>query len=294
MPDDFRLQVGFPDHPKTQKLIRRCGFEAFWSLVKLIEFCTTTRTDGSLAGMDELDIEIACGWRGEAGIFVATLVEVRFLDGDRGEYRLHDWAKVQPWVAGHVARSNAGRRAAEIRWARKGVRRASKTGTDRNEKPCDPQCPDPDPDPNTEPDPEPRASSSSMSADELAGMVTADLRWSLVIPPKWWPLMSKLAPYTTKEVTEAIVEAKAADGKPSCGLLLRIIERRRTEASKPEVANHPEAGTEWAKGRAKEDAERAGRKPEPEPTDEEFAAGKSAVADIIAGLSSEKAIADDA
>src|SRR5690606_31968550 len=41
---------------------------------------------------------------------VAALVEVRFLDGEEGTYRIHNWAEHNPWAAGAESRS------AKARW----------------------------------------------------------------------------------------------------------------------------------------------------------------------------------
>lgn len=108
---DARVKVTLPDHPKTKKLIRKCGQAGAWNLIRLFLFAASNRPDGDLSGMDTDDLEIAADWQGEAGAFVAALVEVRFLSGAEGEYVIHDWAEHNPWASG----SNA--RAEKSRWA---------------------------------------------------------------------------------------------------------------------------------------------------------------------------------
>ena len=97
---DARLSVGYCDHPKTKKLIRRLGFEGPFYHLKLILWCRLNKPHGALDGMDIDDIELAVDWKGEPKALVEALVEVRFLDYDEpsGEYRMHDWDDHQPWA----------------------------------------------------------------------------------------------------------------------------------------------------------------------------------------------------
>lgn len=111
MSADARLSAALPGHPKTKKLIRRCGEAGAWHLVCLILWARVNRPDGDLSGMTAEDIELAVDWRGDPDAFVSALDQVGFLDGQEGEYRLHDWAEHQPWSAGSEARSE------KARWA---------------------------------------------------------------------------------------------------------------------------------------------------------------------------------
>ena len=110
MADDARLSTALPAHPKTKKLIRRLGQASAWNLVCLILWAADSRSDGDLSGMSTEDIELAADWLGEDGAFVHALVEVRFLDGEEGAYKLHDWHEHNPWAAG------AEKRSAKARW----------------------------------------------------------------------------------------------------------------------------------------------------------------------------------
>jgi hypothetical protein len=68
------------------------------------------------------------------------------------------------------------------------------------------------------------------SSDELARLISSQWNWSIHgIPPKWQPLASKLEPFTKIEIDYARKEAESQPGKPSAGLLLRVIERLRAE-----------------------------------------------------------------
>lgn len=108
---DIRLNCTLPNHPKTQKLIRRLGEAAAWNLVVLLAWAGQNRRDGDLERLSDEDIEIAAGWRGAPGDFVAALAEVGFIDGDAGARALHDWGDHQPWQSGARARSD------KARWA---------------------------------------------------------------------------------------------------------------------------------------------------------------------------------
>jgi len=105
MTTDARLSVGLPGHPKTKRLIRRLGEGAAWKLVCLILWAAANRSDGQLTSMTADDIELAVDWAGKEGAFVAALVEFGFLDGEEGNYAIHDWATHNPWSAGAAARS---------------------------------------------------------------------------------------------------------------------------------------------------------------------------------------------
>lgn len=163
MNTDARISVGLPHHPKTTKLLRRLGPGGPWGLVCLYLWAAGTRADGNLAGLTDEDIEIAASWQGDEGAFVAALLEVRFLDGQRGDYRIHDWAEHNPWAAGAPERSMAAKWAALCRQygqagaARKmpeyagRMRGASDSLARRTEAQCDPGAPSPSPSPSPTP-----------------------------------------------------------------------------------------------------------------------------------------------
>ena len=109
---DARLSTGLPHHPKTKKLIRRLGADGAWSLVCLFLWSAQNRSSGNLFGMTDEDIEIAAGWEGDDGVFISALQEVKFLDGDASNRRIHNWSKHNPWAAGAEARSESAKWAA--------------------------------------------------------------------------------------------------------------------------------------------------------------------------------------
>lgn len=116
MADDARISTALPSHPKTRKLKRRLGAEGCWSLTCLILWAANNHSDGSLAGMTDEDIELACDWEGQPGAFVQALVEVRFLEGETNSHTIHDWSEHQAWVVSRSARIEKAKKAAAARW----------------------------------------------------------------------------------------------------------------------------------------------------------------------------------
>lgn len=106
---DARLDTGFQRHPKTRRLVKRLGLPGAWSLLGLWLWATENRSTGDLAGLSAEDLELAADWQGENGLLVSVLEDVGFLDGDAGSWRLHDWERRNPWVAGAESRSEKAR-----------------------------------------------------------------------------------------------------------------------------------------------------------------------------------------
>lgn len=119
---DFRLYADFIDHPKTGLLRDEFGSEGVERLIALWSWVATPankRTRGDLSGMTDRQIEHAAGWRGERGLFARTIVALRWLDGEDGARKVHDWEEHQPWSLGAEARSQKASYAAFMRWCRK-------------------------------------------------------------------------------------------------------------------------------------------------------------------------------
>ena len=105
MNTDARISVSLPGHPKTKKLHRRVGDAGCWRLICLWLWIAQNKPDGDLSGMSDEDIEIAADWVGEPDAFVRARVDVRFLDGEPGARRAHDWSEHNPWASGADLRS---------------------------------------------------------------------------------------------------------------------------------------------------------------------------------------------
>ena len=116
---DMRLSLDFVDHPKVRKLIRKAGFEGFFSLIKLFSMAGKIYQKGVLKNLESEDIEDLCEWHGEGGKFVESLINVRLLDLDDNGYTIHDWDVHQPWLSHADARSEQARKAVRRRWDKK-------------------------------------------------------------------------------------------------------------------------------------------------------------------------------
>lgn len=113
MNKDIRLSVGFWQHHKTKKMIKKLGLEGARSLQILWSWAAQNRTNGKLSGMSWEDIEMAADWGGNDGDFfkfcLSSSDNKSWIDEIDGEYFLHDWAENNPWVAETEDRSDAAR-----------------------------------------------------------------------------------------------------------------------------------------------------------------------------------------
>ncbi|MEA5107101.1 MAG: hypothetical protein VB010_07080 [Sphaerochaeta associata] len=116
--NDMRIDFEFVDHIKVKRLIRRLGFEGFYSLVCLFSATAKMYAKGDLTGCNETDIEEFAKWDGEPGLFVKTLMEpsTLFLEKREDTYFIHDWVEHQPWVFGSKERSSIASKNALKRW----------------------------------------------------------------------------------------------------------------------------------------------------------------------------------
>lgn len=139
MNTDIRLSVGFWQHPKTKKMIKRLGLEGIRSLQVLWLWAAQNRPDGNLSGMDDEDIELAADWQGEDGKFLSVCREMWF-DTTESGLILHNWEEHNPWQTGAQARSDKARKAAQARW---GHAQAMLKVCSRNAQALNEQCPSP-------------------------------------------------------------------------------------------------------------------------------------------------------
>lgn len=116
MANDLRVSINAPEHPKIQKLCKRLGDAAFLYLFKLWRHAAANKTTGVLTNMDLEDIEIAAGWPGEGGAFVACLIELKLLNEKQGIYSINDWAEHNPWVYHAGDRKKIAKEAAKAKW----------------------------------------------------------------------------------------------------------------------------------------------------------------------------------
>jgi len=65
---DIRVKCNFPNHIKTKKLIRKLGYEGFYSLISLWCYAGQNKPKGVLDIPVE-DMAVAANWPGNQGIF---------------------------------------------------------------------------------------------------------------------------------------------------------------------------------------------------------------------------------
>lgn len=109
MAEDARLSTSLAEHPKIKKLGRRLGTAGQWHWVCLLLWVASNRSDGSLSGMSDEDIELAASWPADSPPFLPALRDLGLIDGKEFDSEIHDWAEHNPWMAGAKARSAKGR-----------------------------------------------------------------------------------------------------------------------------------------------------------------------------------------
>jgi hypothetical protein len=209
--DDYRVRVGWRNHPKRKILESIAGREAVLCVMDLWEFCACSgsRNDGNLAGMSNRAIAVAAGWVGDPGVFVAALTdpEVQLLDGGPGAYRIHDWHEHNPYVAGHEGRSESASANAHAKWHKAG-KHAGRLVDGCQE--CEKMRPDatrnatrnaaamrndaaalrvaeiryaPSPDPDPSPSPDPALSASAVASMPDVERIASEHGWGVQLGP---------------------------------------------------------------------------------------------------------------
>lgn len=108
MNTDYRIKIGFFRHIKTRKLKKRFGESGIIALLMLWDYATEFRANGDLSGLSANDLEMIIDWTGSESL-IAGLLDIGFLDGQDGDYQLHDWKDHNPWAADSEDRSDAAR-----------------------------------------------------------------------------------------------------------------------------------------------------------------------------------------
>lgn len=255
---DFRVAVGWRNHPKRRKLHKRLGADAVLALLDLWEFCRESRPDGSLAGMTGEDIALAAGYDGDGDRFVDTLVEIGLVDATADGLQIHDWATHNPYSASFTKRSEAGRAAARARWDK---RECGSHATALRIAPIG-NAPYPYPDPDPYPQPEPVSQDAEPScASELSTLeqrypaeLVADCRQACASARRsgrmadtvWQATLKRLAALDTQAVIQsmrAFVD-EHADGDKDERYLLGIARRVHKTGQAPRQPRLPRAASE--------------------------------------------------
>lgn len=135
----LHLDDQFADHPK----IAQAGGDAAWLFVCILLYCKRYETEGFVPAAQVPRLSD----RKQPTKLVATLVAVSLLHETDSGYLVHDWSD---WNRSSQSRSEAGRKAAEARWAKHNANRnanASQSHPDRipetDAKPCTIPIPNP-------------------------------------------------------------------------------------------------------------------------------------------------------
>lgn len=101
----LNIDLDYPDHPKTKRLVGLCGRGSELLPFKLWTYCGKFHPeDGMLMGYSAKEIESIAGWWGKSGDCVQALVKCGFLEelkdvaGIFTGYRVHQWKEHQ----GHI------------------------------------------------------------------------------------------------------------------------------------------------------------------------------------------------
>lgn len=112
----LNVDLDFPDHPKTIRLVAMVGEQAGMLLLRLWSYTGKfAAEDGILPNCSSEEIERICGWRGRKGEAAKALIATGYLDHKENDYMVHNWLKHQ----GHIARyQQRGLLAINARWER--------------------------------------------------------------------------------------------------------------------------------------------------------------------------------
>ena len=123
MNKDFRVAVNYADHFKIVQLGKRLGLEAVICHLRLLGYVAQYKPKGILHKMTDADIESAAGWKGELGLFVATLADLKLVDikTKRGirTVIVHDWFEYNSYAFYGPERAKKAQDAANARWRKR-------------------------------------------------------------------------------------------------------------------------------------------------------------------------------
>jgi hypothetical protein len=224
---DFRVAVSLPTHPKSIKLMRRCGDRAFYCLIRFWAYVAQNRPAGDLSGLDADDIEIAAGWTGQCSELYQALLELRFIEKTESGLMVHDWDDHNGYASHAEDRAEKARKAAEKRWNARNKDKTQEcsehTQALLNDATSNAPSPTPTPTPSPNPDPTPNPVPSTKKVSSYSQ--SFELFWSEYprkvgkdAAYKAWQQIGKKNKATVTEIMEAIKKQDASahfvfDGK---------------------------------------------------------------------------------
>lgn len=120
----LNLDLNYPDHPKTKRLVAILGKASEFLPVKLWLYAGRVHPEnGKLGDLSELEIEAIVGWEGEPGAFISAMERVEWLIRDENNhFQLLGWKDHQGHLIVFKIRSE---KASKARWGKYKTRHAS-------------------------------------------------------------------------------------------------------------------------------------------------------------------------
>jgi hypothetical protein len=147
MNTDIRVAISFYKHLKRRRLQLDLGAEGVCGLIDLWLYMAENRPDGNLSNMSSEEISLAANYSLNSDIFLNGLIRAGFIDetvnSDGSVARkLHNWEIHNAWAANAEQRSDAARKLAEKRWAKKLKKSGRNAVRMRDAMPaaCETQC----------------------------------------------------------------------------------------------------------------------------------------------------------
>lgn len=114
----LNIDLNYRGHPKITRLVSLCGSMAegmpIWLWIHTGRYHPES---GYLFGYSPQEIEGICGWRGEPGKLVASMVKVGLIEEIEGGYQIHDWQEHAGHIVKYKQRASA---AAKARYSKSG------------------------------------------------------------------------------------------------------------------------------------------------------------------------------
>lgn len=107
------IRQDFPDHPKTQKLVKILGEVSIRCFIRFLQSVADKASSGDITHLTDDAIEIMSGWQGQKGGFAEALRTCRFIvaDPEKGTVIVNGWSE-------HQANHFRSKKAAKSRWGK--------------------------------------------------------------------------------------------------------------------------------------------------------------------------------
>ena len=157
MNKDFRIRVGFPNHPKTRKFTRELGIVGIAHLVLLWNYFSEHAPRGFIKQMSDVFLSEICCWTGDPAALRDALQRhqwIQISDQVGLEYFIEvvDWKDNQGWVYHEPERRKKASELANMRWSKEFSGIAARNANSNAQRNA------PSPNPSPSPNPKPKVS----------------------------------------------------------------------------------------------------------------------------------------